>query len=107
MGTIFQIPWTRIGESMEDWPGASLKPLKSMGFKSIAMALKENSITLDNPILKQEEKLVIILGGEGYGIHEETLAQTDYKVIIPMYHQVDSLNVAAASAVAFWELCRK
>lgn len=104
MGTIFQIPWTRIGESAEDWTDKGLKLLQNMGFKTVAMALKENSLTLDNPLLKQEEKLAIILGGEGYGIHEETLAQVDYTVIIPMYHQVDSLNVAAASAVAFWEL---
>ena len=104
MGTIFQIPWTRIGESAEDWPGRGLTLLKNMGFKTVAMALKENSLSLDNPLLKQEEKLAIILGGEGYGIHQETLAQVDYTVIIPMYHEVDSLNVAAASAVAFWEL---
>lgn len=104
MGTIFQIPWTRIGETAEYWPGKGLKLLQNMGFKTVAMALKENSLTLDNPLLKQEEKLAIILGGEGYGIHQETLAQVDYTVIIPMYHQVDSLNVAAASAVAFWEL---
>lgn len=104
MGTIFQISWTRIGESAEDWPGKGLKLLQKLGFKTVAMALKENSLTLDNPLLKQEEKLAVILGGEGYGIHEETLAQVDYTVIIPMYHQVDSLNVAAASAVAFWEL---
>lgn len=104
MGTIFQIPWTRIGASAEDWPGKGLKLLQNMGFKTVAMALKENSLALDNPLLKQEEKLAIILGGEGYGIHQETLAQVDYTVIIPMYHQVDSLNVAAASAVAFWEL---
>lgn len=104
MGTIFQIPWTRIGESAEDWPGKGLRLLNNMGFKTVAMALKENSFALDDPLLKQEEKLAIILGGEGYGIHQETLAQVDYTVIIPMFHQVDSLNVAAASAVAFWEL---
>lgn len=107
MGTIFQIPWTRIGESEEDWTDKGLKLLQNMGFKTVAMALKENSLTLDNPLLKQEEKLAIILGGEGYGIHQETLAQVDYTVIIPMFHQVDSLNVAAASAVAFWELRSK
>lgn len=104
MGTIFQIPWTRIGASAEDWPGKGLKLLQNMGFKTVAMALKDDSLSLDNPLLKQEEKLAIILGGEGYGIHQETLAQVDYTVIIPMFHQVDSLNVAAASAVAFWEL---
>lgn len=104
MGTIFQIPWTKIGDSAEEWPNEGLKLLQNMGFKTVAMALKENSLALDNPLLKQEEKLAIILGGEGYGIHQETLAQVDYTVIIPMYHHVDSLNVAAASAVAFWEL---
>lgn len=104
MGTIFQIPWTRVGKSAEDWPSKGLKLLQNMGFKTVAMALKDDSLSLDNPLLKQEEKLAIILGGEGYGIHQETLAQVDYTVIIPMYHQVDSLNVAAASAVAFWEL---
>lgn len=107
MGTIFQIPWTRIGASTEDWPGKGLKLLQNMGFKTVAMALKDDSLSLDNPLLKQEERLAIILGGEGYGIHQETLAQVDYTVIIPMYHQVDSLNVAAASAVAFWELRSK
>lgn len=107
MGTIFQVPWTQIGAEATDWPDKGLQILKQMGFKSVAMALKKDSITIDNPLLKQEEKLAIILGGEGYGIHKETLAQTDYTVIIPMYHEVDSLNVAAASAVAFWELCGK
>lgn len=107
MGTIFQIPWARIGEAKEDWPSKGMSLLKEMGFKTVAMALKKDSLTLDNPVLKQEEKLAIIMGGEGYGLHQETLAQTDYTVIIPMYHKVDSLNVAAASAVAFWELCGK
>lgn len=107
MGTIFQVPWTRIGERPEDWPKRGMEILHKMGFKTIAMALKPNSVTMDDPRLKQEEKLAIILGGEGYGICQETLAATDYTVIIPMYHEVDSLNVAAASAVAFWELCGK
>lgn len=107
MGTIFQIPWTRVGETPEDWPGKGMEVLHSLGFKTVAMALKKDSLTLDDPLLKQEERLAIILGGEGYGLSQETLEQTDYTVIIPMYHEVDSLNVAAASAVAFWELCRR
>lgn len=105
MGTIFQIPWTRIGETPEDWPYKGMQLLDKLGFKTVAMALKNDSLTLDNPLLKEEEKLAIILGGEGYGLSKATLEQTDYTVIIPMYHKVDSLNVAAASAVAFWELC--
>ena len=106
MGTIFQVPWTRIGKTQEDWPGQGLAQLRQLGFKTIAMALKKDSLPLDAPLLKQQEKLAILLGGEGYGLAETTLEQTDYTVIIPMYHDVDSLNVAAASAVAFWELCK-
>lgn len=107
MGTIFQLPWTRIGETPEDWPVKGLQQLQELGFQTVAMALKPNSLTLDDPVLKQQDKLAIILGGEGYGLGQATLERTDYTVIIPMYHGVDSLNVAAASAVAFWELCRK
>jgi len=106
MGTIFQIPWTRIGLTVADWPSKGLQQLKELGFKTLSMALKPDSVELDNPILKEQKKLAIILGGEGYGINQATLEQTDYTVIIPMYHSVDSLNVAAASAVAFWELRR-
>ena len=105
MGTIFQIPWTHIGEQPADWPDKGITQLRAMGFKTVSMALKKDSVRLDDPILKQQEKLAIILGGEGYGLHPRTLEQTDFTVIIPMYHKVDSLNVAAASAVAFWELC--
>lgn len=107
MGTVFQIPWTRIGETAEDWPEQGMDRLHALGFKSIAMALKPNSLTIDDEALKEEEKLAIILGSEGYGLKDATLASCDYTVIIPMQHQVDSLNVAAASAVAFWELCRE
>ena len=106
MGTVFQIPWTYICTQPEAWPSQGLELLRELGYKTVSMALKQDSLTLDNPVLKQQERLAIILGAEGYGICEETLKQTDYTVIIPMYHQVDSLNVAAASAVAFWELCR-
>lgn len=107
MGTIFQVPWTRIGKTQADWPERGLAQLRQLGFKTIAMALQKNSLPLDAPLLKQQEKLAILLGGEGYGLAKATLEQTDYTVIIPMYHEVDSLNVAAASAVAFWELCRR
>lgn len=106
MGTVFQIPWTRIGDSPADWPGKGMERLHALGFKSIAMALKNNSVSIDDPMLKQEEKLAIIMGAEGYGLTDETIACCDYTVIIPMYHNVDSLNVAAASSVAFWELCK-
>lgn len=106
MGTIFQVPWTRIGEANQDWPDKGMENLHQLGFKTVAMALKKDSVPLDNPILKQQEKLAIIMGGEGYGLRARTLEQTDFTVIIPMYHNVDSLNVAAASAVAFWELCK-
>ncbi len=102
MGTVFQIPWTYLGQ----WPQEGLSYLQSMGFKTAAMALCENSVTVDNPQLQAEEKLAIILGTEGDGLAESTIANCDYTVRIPMSHGVDSLNVAAASAVAFWALCR-
>ena len=107
MGTIFQIPWTFIGTNPQAWPQHGIKILQELGYKTVSMALKKDSLALDNPILKRQKRLAIILGAEGYGICEETLKLTDYTVIIPMYHNVDSLNVAAASAVAFWELCPK
>ena len=81
--------------------------LRQLGFKTAAMALKEDSVSIDDPRLEQEEKLAIILGSEGDGLTDGTIAQCDYTVRIPMYHGVDSLNVAAASAVAFWELRRR
>ena len=104
MGTVFQVPWTRIGTTKEDWPGAGLELLHHLGFKAAALALSHDSVTLDDPRLKAEEKLVLVLGTEGDGLAPETIAQCDYTVLIPMQHGVDSLNVAAASAVAFWEL---
>ena len=97
MGTVFQIPWTYLGE---DW----VAQLKSMGYKTAAMALKDDSYSIDDPALRAEEKLAVVLGSEGDGLAENTIAACDYTVKIPMYHGVDSLNVAAASAVAFWEL---
>ncbi len=104
MGTIFLVPWTQIGESKADWPEKGLRELNSLGFKTVAMALTDNSVSIDDPILKAEEKLAIILGTEGDGLSKTTIANTDYTVKIPMKHGVDSLNVAAAGALAFWEL---
>lgn len=108
MGTVCQIPWTRIGDVPSDWSEGGADRLRSMGFKTAAMALSDDSVSIDDPVLKSEEKLAIILGAEGDGLACETIAACDYTVKIPMYHNVDSLNVAAASAVAFWELrvCR-
>lgn len=103
MGTVFQIPWTFIGTDKEDW----LDELKQLGFKTAAMALTDNSVGIDNPELMSEEKLAIILGTEGEGLADETIDNSDYTVKIPMSHGVDSLNVAAASAVAFWVLGNK
>lgn len=104
MGTVFQVPWTRIGEDSSDWPQAGISRLQAMGFKTAAMALSDNSVPIDDPTLALEEKLAIVLGTEGDGLADSTIAACDYTVRIPMSHQVDSLNVAAASAVAFWEL---
>lgn len=104
MGTVFQIPWTFIGSEMADWPEAGMQKLRELGFKTAAMALRDDSVSIDDPKLLAEEKLAIILGSEGDGLTNDTIADCDYTVRIPMYHDVDSLNVAAASAVAFWQL---
>lgn len=100
MGTVFQIPWTFTG----DWPGEGMAQLSRLGFKTAAMALSDDSVSIDDRRLMEEEKLAVILGSEGDGLTETTIARCDYTVKIPMYHGVDSLNVAAASAVAFWQL---
>ncbi|MGM9551733.1 MAG: TrmH family RNA methyltransferase [Clostridia bacterium] len=107
MGTVFQIPWTFIGKNMEDWPEKGLMKLNEMGFKTAAMALSDNSVSIDDPKLLKEEKLAVILGTEGDGLAEKTIADCDYTVKIPMGHGVDSLNVAAASAVAFWQIANR
>ena len=107
MGTVFQIPWTRIGSRASDWPHPGLEVLHQMGFRTAAMALRDDSISIDNPCLRAEEKLAVVLGTEGEGLANTTIADCDYTVRIPMSHGVDSLNVAAASAVAFWQLSRK
>lgn len=104
MGTVFQIPWTYLGEKETQWPQPGMNYLQNMGFKTVAMALSDDSISIDDPRLAAEEKLAIILGTEGDGLASCTIADCDYTVKIPMSHDVDSLNVAAASAVAFWQL---
>ncbi len=102
MGTSFQVPWAYF-EKDDDY----VNTVKQSGYKVISMALKDNAIPLSSPALKQHEKLAIVFGTESTGIKDETLEKSDYITIIPMHHEVDSLNVAAASAVTFWELCGK
>ena len=99
MGSVFLVPWT--------WTENPITELRALGFRIASMALTEKSVTLDNESLKSEPKLAIIMGTEGEGLPDETISNSDYVVRIPMMHGVDSLNVAAASAVAFWELCGK
>ena len=106
MGTVFQVPWTRIGECADEWPEAGLARLRALGFKTCAMALTDESVSIDDPRLMAEERLAIVLGTEGDGLSRSTIADCDYTVKIPMSHGVDSLNVAAAGAVAFWQLGR-
>ena len=105
MGTVFQIPWAKIGDTPADWP-KGIERLHALGFKTAAMALTDDSVSIDDPALMAEEKLAIILGTEGDGLSKRTIAESDYTVKIPMAHGVDSLNVAAAGAVAFWQLTR-
>lgn len=107
MGTVFQIPWTFIGNKSEDRATQGINKLHELGFKTAAMALCEESVSIDDPELMSEDKLAIILGTEGDGLATSTIADCDYTVCIPMSHGVDSLNVAAASAVAFWQLGNK
>ena len=111
MGTVFQIPWTFIRDSNEMrckreviWPKQAIAELKKLGYKTAALALTDDSVGIDDSELMKEEKLAVILGNEGEGLESETIALCDYTVKIPMTHGVDSLNVAAASAVAFWQL---
>lgn len=107
MGTVFQVPWTFLDEREGMWPESGMKILRELGFKTAAMALREDSVSLDNLALKSEEKLAVVLGTEGDGLAPETIAECDYTVRIEMARGVDSLNVAAASAVAFWELGKR
>ena len=105
MGTCFQIPWSRA--TLEQSEGVNLiRLLQSYGFKTVAMALTEDSTSIDNDEIRANEKLAVIMGSEGPGLPKEVIVACDYRVMIPMYHGVDSLNVAAASAVAFWELMK-
>ena len=104
MGTVFQIPWTRIGNKPEDWPHPGLERLRRLGFRTAAMALSDAAVSIEDPRLAAEEKLAVVLGTEGDGLCSRTIADCDYVARIPMAHGVDSLNVAAASAVAFWQL---
>jgi len=103
MGSVFKIPWAVIPREM-DWPQEGLARLQGMGFRLAAMALDESAVSVSDPRLKAERQLAILLGTEGNGLEKETIARSDYTVMIPMSHGVDSLNVAAASAVAFWEM---
>ena len=110
MGNVFLVPWTFIGgrkPAENAWPEEGMKTLRKLGFQTAAMALADRSISIDDPRLKEADRLAIVLGTEGDGLAGETLADCDYVVKIPMSHGVDSLNVAAASAVAFWEIGRK
>ena len=104
MGTVFQVPWGQLGDSPADWPEKGMDVLHALGFKTAAMALSDRSVSIDDEQLAREPKLAIVLGTEGDGLAASTIASCDYTVKIPMTHGVDSLNVAAASAVAFWQL---
>lgn len=106
MGTVFQIPWARLGASAQAWPQEGLEILKGLGFATAALALDHRAISIDNPQLLREPKLALLLGTEGDGLTPAAIAGCDYTVMIPMGHGVDSLNVAAASAVAFWQVTR-
>lgn len=104
MGTVFQVPWTRIGDDNADWPEKGLARLSSLGFRTVALALTDDSVSIDAPELAREPRLALVLGSEGDGLAPRTIARCDYTARIPMAHGVDSLNVAAASAVAFYVL---
>lgn len=104
MGTVFQVPWATLGDSPADWPEAGMARLHALGFKTAAMALDSRAVSIDDPALRAAPRLAIVLGTEGDGLARTTIAHCDYTVMIPMQHGVDSLNVAAAGAVAFWEL---
>ena len=107
MGTVFQVPWGKIGDAKDDWPERGMAALRDAGFRTVAMALTDDSLPIDDPRLLSEERLAIILGTEGDGLKKSTIASCDFTVKIPMSHGVDSLNVAAAGAVAFYALTRR
>lgn len=107
MGNVFLVPWARIGDCSDFWPQQGMTALKEMGFKTLSMALRNNSVDVDDPVLQREDKLAILLGTEGAGLLPETIESSDYVCKIPMRDGVDSLNVAAAAAVIFWELRKR
>lgn len=107
MGTVFQIPWARIGTDAHDWSRDGIPLLKSLGFTVFGMTLSDQALNLSDPRLKAAERIALVFGTEGPGLARATLARCDAPVTIPMRNNVDSLNVAASSAVAFWELCAK
>lgn len=104
MGTVFQIPWTWLTGEAFLWPRSGIATLRALGFPTVAMALTDDSISIEDPVLAQADKLAVVLGSEGNGLCQETIASCDYTARIPMCHGVDSLNVAAAGAVIFWQL---
>ena len=104
MGAIFQVPWSRISSDPSEWPQHGIDRVRKLGFKTVAMALSDTALCIDDPQLATERKLAIVLGAEGNGLSPDTITNCDYTACIPMSHGVDSLNVAAASAVAFWQL---
>ena len=107
MGTVFQVPWTFIGQSKADWPERGLERLRGLGFSTCALALTDESVSIDDPLLARQERLALVLGTEGDGLARQTVAACDFTARIPMAHGVDSLNVAAAGAVAFWQLAKR
>ena len=107
MGTVFQIPWARMDCTPAQWPAAGLARLHALGFKTAALALSDRAVSVEDEALQAEEKLAVIMGTEGDGLCDATISGSDYTVCIPMQHGVDSLNVAAASAVTFWQLRAK
>lgn len=104
MGNVFLVNWARIGNTNDDWPQNGMAKLKSLGFKTLSMALRNNSVDIDDEVLRKEEKLAVLLGTEGDGLLPQTINSSDYVAKIPMKEGVDSLNVAAAAAVIFWQL---
>lgn len=107
MGTVFQVPWARLGERRCDWPERGMETLRAHGFATAALALDRRAVSIEDPRLRAEARLAVVLGTEGDGLGKETIAKADYTVVIPMSNGVDSLNVAAASAVAFWEMRKR
>lgn len=107
MGTIFRVPWGVIGKDHIDWRENGPRMLRKLGFKTAAMALTEDSVNIDDPALMAEERVAVILGTEGTGLSKTTIKNSDYTVMIPMANDVDSLNVAAAGVIAFWQLTRR